>query len=60
MGTVHRFFHSECGQDLSEYTLLISLTGIAVVMIVIKTAYSLVPIWTTGNTMIQNAALQIK
>ena len=60
MGTVHRFFHSECGQDLSEYTLLISLIAVAIVMILIQTAYSLVPIWTAGNTMIQNAALQIK
>jgi Flp pilus assembly pilin Flp len=60
MVAVYRFIHSECGQDLSEYTLLISLIAVAIVMILIQTAYSLVPIWTAGNTMIQNAALQIK
>ena len=50
-----RFIREEQGQDLVEYTLLLAFVCLASAALFIGAGKSLSGIWTTANSILQNA-----
>jgi Flp pilus assembly pilin Flp len=56
MDKLQRLLREQSGQDLVEYSLLIVFVLVAAAMVLGQTGSSIVPIWTTGNSIVQDAA----
>ena len=58
MPTMKRLWFREDGQDLIEYSLLMVMIALAALLIMQHTGAAVTPVWTTGQSTIQNAATQ--
>jgi Flp pilus assembly pilin Flp len=57
MDTLQRFRLSEDGQDLVEYSLLLVFIAMAAILILQQTGSSINPVWASGSTTLQGAAM---
>jgi hypothetical protein len=58
MDTLKGFWLNEAGQDLVEYSLLLTFVLIASAIFLQQTGSSVVPVWVAGSSTVQDAALQ--
>lgn len=58
MQIVKQFLLDESGQDLVEYSLLIVFVLIASTIVLQETGSSVVPVWKTGKSIVEDAAVR--
>ena len=57
MSIFNQLLREEAGQDLVEYSLMIVFVLIASAIVMQQTGSSILPVWASGSSVVQNAAV---
>ena len=54
---IRRFINEECGQDLTEWALIVAFVSLGATGLLMESAHSFRPVWNNANLALQGPAV---